>query len=205
MADHSGLIADELNVKSVRFVTDPAELVAVTVKPNYRSLGPRFGKQMPKVASAFAALDGAAVVRALDTGGELTIEVAGAAHAIMSDDVLREVRPSEGYAVVQDGPLAVGLATELTEPLRREGVAREIVHSVQNARKAAGLNVEDRIVLHLDGSGVLREAIDAHRDHIAAETLATALTVSHGAPFAGIHHEEHLLDGEPLAVRLDRA
>ena len=121
------------------------------------------------------------------------------------DDVLREVRPSEGYAVAQDGPVAVGLATELTEPLRLEGLAREVVHAVQNARKAAGLNVEDRIVLHLDGSGVLREAIDEHRAHIAAETLATDLTVGHGAPFGGIHHEEHELDGEPLAVRLDRA
>ncbi len=65
--------------------------------------------------------------------------------------------------------------------------------------------MEERIRLHLDGSGVAREAIEHHRGEIAAETLATELTVSHGAPFGGLHHEEHVLDGEPVALRLDRA
>ncbi len=205
MAPHTEMIAVELNVKDVRFVTDPSQLVEVTVKPNYRTLGPRFGKQMPAAAAAFADVDGADAMGRLDAGELITVVVNGVDEQIGPDDVLREVRPSEGYAVAQDGPVAVGLATELTEPLRLEGLAREVVHAVQNARKAAGLNVEDRIVLHLDGSGVLREAIDEHRAHIAAETLATDLTVGHGAPFGGIHHEEHELDGEPLAVRLDRA
>jgi isoleucyl-tRNA synthetase len=206
MRVHAGLIADELNVKDVRFISDPAELVEVTVKPNYRTLGPRFGKAMPQVAEAFAVLDGTAVVHALDGGGgEVTITVNGNPEVLGSDDVLREVRPSERYAVAQDGPLAVGLATDLSEALRQEGRAREVIHAVQAARKAAGLRVEERIRLHLDGSGVLREAIDAHRPHIAAETLAVELSVGHGAPFAGVHHEEQVVDGEPLAIRLDRA
>lgn len=205
MADHAGLIAEELNVKDVRFVSDPAELVQVAVKPNYRTLGPRFGKAMPLVAEAFATLDGAEVVRALDAAERLEITVGGRTEAMDPDDVLREVRPSERYAVAQEGSLAVGLSTELTDELRREGMAREVVHAVQNARKAAGLRVEERIRLHLDGSGVLREAIDLHRAQIAGETLAVAVSVGHGAPFAGIHHEEHVLDGEPLAVRLDPA
>jgi isoleucyl-tRNA synthetase len=204
MAPHVGLISDELNVNHVRFVSDPAELVEVTVKPNYRTLGPRFGKAMPRVAEAFAALDGAPTVRALDGGEPVWITVDGVREPVGPDDVLREVRPSERYAVAQDGALAVGLATGLSPELRREGMAREVVHAVQNARKAAGLRVEERIRLHLDGSGPLREAIDAHRGHIAGETLAVEVSVGHGAPFAGLHHEEHLLDGEPLAVRLDR-
>ena len=79
------------------------------------------------------------------------------------------------------------------------------MHAVQGARRTAGLRVEERIRLHLDGSGLAREAIERHRGEIAAETLATALTVGHGAPFGGIHHEEHVLDGEPVAVRIDRA
>jgi isoleucyl-tRNA synthetase len=205
MRSHVGLIAEELNVKDVRFVSDPAELVEVAVKPNYRTLGPRFGKSMPLVAAAFATLDGADVVRVLDAGGEVTITVAGEAHGVGPDDVTREVRPSASYAVAQDGPMAVGLATELSEELRQEGRAREVIHAVQAARKAADLKVEDRIRLHLDGSGVLREAIDAHRSHIAAETLAVELSIGHGAPFGGVHHEELVLDGEPLAIRLDRA
>ncbi len=198
------LVADELNVRSVRFVTDPGDLVEVSVKPNYRTLGPRFGRRMPEVAAAVSALPGAATVRALDAGDPVSVVVAGAAEPLGAEDLLREARPSQGFAVAQDGALAVGLATELTPDLRREGLAREVVHAVQNARRAAGLRVEERIRLHLDGSGPLREAIEAFRAHIAAETLAGELTMGHGAPFAGLHREEHVLDGEPLALRLDR-
>ena len=100
--------------------------------------------------------------------------------------------------------MAVGLTTEITAALRREGLAREIVHAVQNARRAAGLRVEEHIALHLDGSGPVREAIDEFRPHIAAETLVDRLSVGHGAPFAGVHREELVLDGEPIALRIDR-
>jgi isoleucyl-tRNA synthetase len=204
MAGHTDLIADELNVKSVRFVTDPADLLHVTIKPNYRTLGPRFGKSMPDVAAAFGALDGPTVVNALDGGESVSITVAGASHAIGADDVLREVHPSEGYVVANDGPVAVGLSTELDDSLRLEGLAREVIHAVQAARKAAGLRVEEHILLHLDGSGPIREALHTHGAHIQSETLSDEISIGHGAPFAGIHREEHVLDGEPLAVRLDR-
>jgi isoleucyl-tRNA synthetase len=199
------LVAEELNVRAVRFVTDPGELVDVTLKPNYRRLGPRFGPAMPAVAAAVASLPAAQTARALDAGGTVAIAVDGAEHALGSDDLLREARPTAGYAVGQDAALAVGLATEITHDLRLEALAREVVHAVQGARRAAGLRVEERIRLHVDGSGVLREAIDAHRAEIAAETLATELSVSHGAPFAGLRREEHVVDGEPLALRLERA
>jgi isoleucyl-tRNA synthetase len=199
------LIAEELNVGRVRFVTDPGELVAVTLKPNYRRLGPRFGPRMPEVARAVQALPAAEAARALDAGEPVEISLNGAAERLEGEDLLREARPTEGYAVGQDATLAVGLSTEITPALRREGLAREVVHTVQGARRAAGLRVEERISLHLDGSGDLREAIDEHRAAIAAETLAVRLTVGHGAPFAGLRREEHVLDGEPLALRLERA
>jgi len=160
---------------------------------------------MPAVAAAVAGLAPAETARALDAGEAVTITVDGASEPLDSEDLLREARPTEGYAVGQDAALAVGLATEITPELRLEALAREIVHAVQGARRTAGLRVEERIRLHLDGSGLAREAIERHRGEIAAETLATALTVGHGAPFGGIHHEEHVLDGEPVAVRIDRA
>jgi len=200
-----GLVAEELNVKSVRLVSDPAELVDVSVRPNYRRLGPRFGARMPEVAAAVAALPAAETARALDAGEPVEITVGGAPERLESDDLLREARPTEGYAVGQSGAVAVGLATELSPELRREGLAREITHAVQNARKAAGLRVEERIALHLDGSGRAREAIESHRAQIAQDTLANRLTVGHGAPFAGLLHEEHVLEGEPVALRLERA
>jgi isoleucyl-tRNA synthetase len=199
------LVAEELNVRAVRFVTDPGELVEVTLKPNYRRLGPRFGARMPEVAAAVAALPAAESARALDAGGPVAIDLGDGPEPLEPEDLLREARPTAGYAVGQDAALAVGLATEITPELRREALAREVVHAVQGARRAAGLRVEERIHLHLDGSGVLRESIEEHRGAIAAETLAERLTVSHGAPFAGLRHEEHVLDGEPLALRLERA
>jgi isoleucyl-tRNA synthetase len=198
------LIREELNVREVRFATDADELVAVTLKPNYRRLGPRFGARMPEVARAVAALPAAEAARILDAGGTVEIALNGDRERLEPDDLLREARPTEGYAVGQDATLAVGLATEITPALRREALSREVVHAVQGARRAAGLRVEERIVLHLDGSGELREAVEEHREAIAAETLATTLTVGHGAPFGGLRHEELVVDGEPLALRLDR-
>lgn len=201
----TGVIREELNVRAVRFVVDPGELVDAGIKPNFRTLGPRFGKRMPAVAEAVAGLDATPTARALDEGRSVSIVLDGEEHELAPDDLLREVRPAEGYAVAEGSGIAVGLVTDLDDDLRREGCAREVVHAIQGARRAAGLAVEDRIRLHLDGSGLIREAIDEHRAAIAEETLATGLSIGHGAPFAGDHREETVLNGEPLAIRLERA
>jgi isoleucyl-tRNA synthetase len=200
-----GIVAEELNVRAVRFVTDAGGLVQVSLKPNYRTLGPRFGKGMPAVAEAVAALDPTATVRALDAGEDVHITVDGARERLADDDLLREVRPSEGYAVAQGGALAVGLATDITPELEMEGLARDLVRAIQNARRAADLKVEDRIALHLDGSARVREAIDAHRAWIAGEVLATELTVGHGLPFTPLHREDGEIDTEPVAIAVCRA
>ena len=97
----------------------------------------------------------------------------------------------------------MGLVTQIDPSLRRDGLAREIIHAVQNARRAADLRVEQRIRLHLDGSGEIRESIDAHRATIAQEVLATELSVGHGAPFAGDYRDELEVESEPLAIRLE--
>ena len=198
------LIARELNVHDVRFVTDPGELVAVTIKPNYRTLGPRFGRAMPALAAAVAELHGAECARRLEAGQPVSVVVDGASYELGPEDLLITARPTEGYAVGHESGMAVGLTTEITPALRREGLAREIVHAIQNARRAAGLRVEERIVLHVDGSGPVREAVDEFGPHIAIETLVERLSVGHGAPFAGLHREELILDGEPIAIRIDR-
>ncbi len=205
LASLQELIARELNVHEVRFVTDPGELVAVTIKPNYRTLGPRFGKQMPALAAAVSELQGADTARRLEASEPVAVAFGGADHEMGPDDLLITARPTEGYAVGQDAGMAVGLATDISAGLRMEGLARELVHAVQNARRAAGLRVEDRIFLHLDGSGPVREAIDAFGTSIGADTLADRITTGHGAPIAGIYREELVLDGEPVAIRIDRA
>ena len=201
----SGIVAEELNVRAVRFITDAGGLVEVSLKPNYRTLGPRMGAAMPAMAAAVAGLDPTATVHALDAGESVSVIVAGQEEVLHDEDLLREVRPSEGYAVAGGGALAVGLATAITPELEMEGLARDLVRAVQAARRTADLRVEDRIVLHLDGSGRIREAIDAHRGWIAREVLATDLTVGHGMPFAPLHREDGEIDAEPVAIALARA
>ena len=142
-----GLVAGELNVKELEFVSEEAELVHYDVKPNYRSLGPRFGKLMPQAAAAIEALDPAAVSDAIAGSRRLGINVDGAEHELQPEDMALVMRPLDGYQVEAEAGRAVALALELDDELLREGLAREIVHAVQNARRDAGLEVTDRIGL----------------------------------------------------------
>jgi isoleucyl-tRNA synthetase len=166
------VVREELNVRELRFVSEADELGQVEVKPNYRTLGPRFGKQMPLVAAAVAALDGAHVAAALRDGRTVVISVAGQDHELGADDLLIAMQPLEGYQVEREGSHAVGLELEIDVELEVEGWAREIVHAVQAARRAAGLEVTDRIALTLDGDDDLLGAARAYADYIARETLA---------------------------------
>ena len=185
-----GLLKDELNVKSVRYVSQADELGSFELKPNYRALGPRFGKQMPQVAAAIAALDPAR----LRAGDHVGINVDGHDHDIGPDDVTIVLQPLEGYQVERSGTHAVALNLELDGELRREGLAREVVHAVQAARKNAGLEVEDRIALTLGGDEELLAAARAHEDYVAGETLATSLD------FDGTGGQQAEIEGRPLSI-----
>jgi isoleucyl-tRNA synthetase len=169
------LVTSELNVKELDFVSEEADLVSYAVKPNYRSLGPRFGKRMPQVAAAVEALDPVHVARVMADGGEVGISIDGDDHTIGPDEVTLALQPLEGYEVEAEAGHAVALQLELDDELRREGLAREIVHAVQNARKAAGLDISDRIELTLGGDDELIAAAQAHEPYIAAEVLATSV------------------------------
>jgi isoleucyl-tRNA synthetase len=172
----SELVARELNVKEIEFVAEEAELVRYEVKPNYRSLGPRFGKLMPQAAAAVEALDPTAVAEAVAGERTIGIQVNGTEHDIEPDDVSLVLRPLDGYQVEAESGRAVALALDLDDELRREGLAREVVHAVQNARRDAGLEVTDRIELRLGGDPELLDAARTHQDYVAGETLATSLS-----------------------------
>jgi isoleucyl-tRNA synthetase len=197
MAD---LVREELNVRELRFVSAADELVEVEVKPNYRSLGPRFGKQMPLVAAAVAALDPAGLSAAIREARTLAIDVGGTEHPLSADDLLISMRPLEGYQLEREGSHAVALETTIDGELRIEGWAREIVHTVQAARREAGLDVSDRIVLTLDGDRDLLEAARSHQQYIAGETLAVDVRYEQdGSPTAAT------IDGLRLGVGVARA
>jgi isoleucyl-tRNA synthetase len=190
------LVIDELNVKTIRYVSEADELGRFEVKPNYRALGPRFGKNMPQVAAAIASLDPAR----LRDGGRAGINFDGQEHEIGPDDVQIVLQPLEGYQVERSGTHAVALNLELDDELRREGLAREVVHAVQAARKTAGLNVEDRIALTLGGDAELLAATRDHEAYVAGETLATSVTYD-GSDAAAARAE---IEGRSLLIAVSR-
>jgi isoleucyl-tRNA synthetase len=189
------IVRDELNVKELRFVADADELGEVEVKPNYRTLGPRFGAQMPVVAAAVAALDPAHVAARLRNGEPLGFSINGHDHELTADDVLISMKPLEGYQVEREGSHAVALELEVDTELRIEGWAREIVHAVQAARRDAGLEVSDRIVLTLDGDPDLLAATRAHEQWIAGEVLASSVRYESLNGFAPV-----TIDGRELRI-----
>jgi len=195
------VIEEELNVKELRYVAQADELGSYEVKPNYRSLGPRFGRQMPQVAAAVAALDPAHVAGALRDGARVGVSVDGHDHELGADDLILAMRPLAGYQLEREGSHAVALELELDDDLRREGLVREVVHAVQNARKAAGLAVEDRIRLELGGDGELLGAVRAHEDYVAGETLAVAV----GYDGDGDGGEPATIEGRALTIGVRRA
>ena len=201
------VVREELNVREVRFVAGAQELGRYEVKANYRRLGPLFGKEMPQVAEAIAALDPAQVAAAVQDGASnaaaLGIAVAGREHTLSAEDVILTMQAPEGYSVEREGAHAVALDLTIDEDLRREGRAREIVHVVQGARKNAGLAIEDRIQLRLSGDPALLDAAKAHGERLAAETLAVSLALEpSGEEAASAYRERASIDGLPLSVTL---
>ncbi len=194
------IVGEELNVKALRFVDEADELGSYELKPNYRTMGPRFGKLMPQAAAAVAALDADAAAAALRHGETVGVHVDGHDHELTADDLLIGLQPLEGFQVEREGGHAVALDLAMDDELRREGWAREVVRAVQNARKDAGLEVSDRIALTLGGDA---EVLDAAREHealIAGEVLATS--VGYDGDGAG---REAKVDGRPLRVAVARA
>jgi isoleucyl-tRNA synthetase len=206
----AGVVAEELNVKRIDFVESASELVSYVVKPNYRTLGPKFGKNMPAVAAAVAALPAdetgdklaagktimVAVPTAIETapvGPDGLMAPAVREYEFGPDDFVVETHEREGFKVEREGHVAVGISTELTPVLLREGLARELVHHIQNTRKAAGFQIDDRIHLRVAGPAELAEMLQVHGDWVKKETLAVDLEVS-GPAGAGAEPGE---GGEP--------
>jgi isoleucyl-tRNA synthetase len=197
----SEIVREELNVREVRFVSEADELGEVEIKPNYRTLGPRFGKQMPLVAAAVAGLDPARVSAALNAEQPVAIAVAGHDHELTGEDLLVSMKPLPGYQVEREGSHAVALELAVDGELQVEGWAREIVHAVQAARRDAGLEVTDRIVLTLRGDDALVQAARAHEVYVSGETLAVQVVYDgDSAPGNPVR-----IDGRELRVGVVRA
>ena len=198
-----GLVAEELNVRRVLFAESAEGLGRWRAKPNFKVLGPRLGREVKAVAAALERDDGS-LAAALARGDPVRVDLGTEQIELAPSDVDLVQETVEGWGVASDGGITVALELELTPELRAEGLARELVRAVQDARKAAGLDVGDRIVLGLRAEGpALAEALEAHRAWIASETLAVEI-VDGTAPDATFE-QTFQIEGARVEVGLRRA
>jgi isoleucyl-tRNA synthetase len=196
------LVAEELNVKQVVFAESAEQLGRWRAKPNFKALGPRLGSRVQQVASELVKDDGSRAA-SLARGESVAIDLSDGPVELSPDDVDLVQETLEGWGVAGEAGLTVALELELTPELRREGLARELVRVVQDARKAAGLDVSDRIVLGLAAQGEVVAALEAFRNWIAAETLSVEI-VEGAAPNA-TYDEPFAFDEARGRVTLRRA
>ncbi len=201
LEDHKDQILEELNVKAIEFIARDAGLVSYNIKPNLPKLGKQYGKLVPEIRKALAAADGAEIAGAAARGEAFEIEAGGQTIPLEGDDVLIETHSAEGYSCEADAGFLTALDTSLTDELVDEGVAREIVRSVQDARKQAGLEVSDRITLGVSGSKAVEKALAKHRDYVMHETLATSWVV--GQPEA-LYSGDRQLGDEHWTIEITR-
>jgi isoleucyl-tRNA synthetase len=186
-------LAEELNVQLVSVLaTTDSQLVDVSVKANYRSLGKRFGKQTPVVARAVAEADARALSQALRGAGAAEVLVDGESYRLGPEDVVVTETPKEGWAVADADGDSIALDLRLTPELRRLGLVRDVVRLVQEARKTSGLEVSDRIEMWWTASGELAAAIEEHQQTLADEVLAVRVTKGAAEPDVERHQDPGL-------------
>ena len=196
------LLADELNVKEVSFLGSADALVTLEAKPNFRSLGKKFGKQTPLAAAAVTALAGDALL-AFEKGEALSVSVGDDTRRLDPDDLVIVRRASGDLVVKEAGGYFAAIDPVVSPDLRSEGLAREIVSRIQRMRKEAGLAVSDRISLSIAGPAEIVEVVQSHRDWIAEEVLAREVNVGEGKP----HHAAQSvdIDGQAVSIAFERA
>ena len=180
--DHKEQILEELNVKAIEFIARDEGLVTYRIKPNLPKLGKEYGKVLPEIRKALEAADGAAVAGKVARGENIIISVPSGELTLTGQDLIIQTSSAEGYACGADGGFLTALDTSLTEELIREGVARELIRTVQESRKQSGLEVSDRIVLGVSGTAGVEAALGEYRNYLMSETLATEWQVGQKDP-----------------------
>jgi isoleucyl-tRNA synthetase len=169
------IVREELNVREIEPVSEDQAFVEYSIRPNLPALGPRYGRQLPAIRQALSTLDPQEVARAVESGEGLEISANGSAIALAPDDLLVTAQQREGYAAMAGNGYLVALDTNLTPELVGEGLAREVIRRINDWRKDANFNIEDRIEVRYDASHGLAEAIATHGGTIGRETLADLL------------------------------
>ncbi len=199
--DFIALIADELNAKAVEFVQSAAGFVSYKVKPQLKTLGRRFGKNMPLVNNLLQNGDGTAFVQAIQAQGFFTLMVDGVEEVFRQEDILTEVTQRQDFFTASEAGVSVALDARLTPELLEEGFVREVVSRVQQQRREAGLEVTDHIALWLSGGPAAMDIVTRHREEIAADVLADSLML--GETGEGLVKEQNI-NGEDMVFALKK-
>ncbi len=171
------IIEDELNIKSVEFTNDVSNFTSYSFKPQLKTLGPKYGKQLGEIRTALSNLDGSAAKKQLDSTGVLKLALSSGEIELAPEDLLIEMTRSEKYYSVEDGGITVAIDTELTDALVEEGFVREIISKLQTMRKEADFNVMDHIYVYVKGSEKIASIMQRNLPVIENDTLADALNL----------------------------
>ncbi|UCF78929.1 MAG: isoleucine--tRNA ligase [Candidatus Eiseniibacteriota bacterium] len=201
LVEFGPLIKEELNVKHVSLVEREQEICEFVGKPRFEALGPRFGKDVGQAAVVVENMT-QEELRKIASGEPVRLQVSGTGETLSSTEVQVSRREKPGFAVASEGPWVVAVRTAVTEELRQEGIVREFVHRLQSLRKAANLEVSDRIVLYYEASERLSSTLESFDEYIASEALATGIRKSMPETGAMARWD---LEGEGVKVALEKA
>ena len=175
---YTDIIADELNVKEVKFAKDVESFISYSFKPQLRTVGPKYGKLLNGIRTALTELNGTEAMKELKETGLLTLDIDGNKVELAEEDLLIETAQTEGYVTETDGDTSVVLDTNLTPELIEEGFVREIISKIQTMRKEAGFEVMDKIHVYAKDNQRIMDIMENHRDEIMSEVLAEEITLN---------------------------
>ena len=196
----TSIIADELNVKEVKFTGDVREFTTYTFKPQLRTVGPKYGKYLGKIRELLSSVDGNAAMDELNASGVLTLDLGETKAELTKDDLLIESAQKEGFASGSDYGVTVVLDTNLTPELIEEGFVRELVSKIQTMRKDSGFEVMDRIIVRLGKNDTIRSVAEKNMAEIASDVLANEIVFDSETPSSKLWN----LNGEDVMISVEK-
>ncbi len=193
---YTDIIRDELNIKNVIFTDKVDDFVSYRFKPQLKTVGPKFGKQLNEIRTALSEIDGNKAKKQLDADGSLTLELPSGTVVLQAEDLLIETEQRDGFYTVSDRGITVAIDTTLTKELIEEGFVRELISKIQTMRKEAGFNVTDHISVTLSGSDKVAEIALNKKDDIAGDTLADFLAAAEPDGYV----KEWDINGEKVSI-----
>jgi len=191
-----------INVKEIEFILDSSDVLVQKIRPKFKSLGPRYGKLMKKIADAVQQMSQEDIT-SFKREGEFTLNVEEQQIMLTPGDAEITTEDIPGWLVASDGPLTVALDVTVTDTLRYEGIAREFINRIQNFRKESGFDVTDKIDIQIKKHGYINKAIEKHKNYIGAQTLAGKISLVNDLDRENAKIVE-LEDGILTWIRIDR-